>query len=292
MTKRRGLGKGLQALIPVKEEALHSKEGLLEIDIEAIRPAQHQARQVFDQEKLAGLADSIKKHGIIQPVLVRKLPDGRYELIAGERRWRACRSLGYKTIAAFVKDYPDLEAAAASLIENVQREDLNPLEEASAYRQLIECFALTQEEVAERVGKSRPLIANTLRLLGLPGKIKESIYTGKISAGHARALLAISDAQQQITAAEKIVARQLSVRQAEIMAREAAAEKKETAPQKQKPAQNLIKAGEQLGEFLKTKVKVKENRGGGGKLEIGFSSEEELARITALVIRGVKNSEE
>lgn len=288
MTKRRGLGKGLQALIPVTEKASNGKEGLLEIDVEAIRPAQHQARQVFDQEKLAGLADSIKKHGIIQPVLVRKLADGGYELIAGERRWRACRSLGLKTIAAFVKDFPDLEAAAASLIENVQREDLNPLEEAAAYRQLIEDFALTQEEVAERVGKSRPLIANTLRLLGLPGEIKELIYKGKISAGHARSLLAISDAQQQIVAAEKIVAQQLSVRQAEIMAREAAAEKKEPARNKQKPAQNLIKAEEQLKNILKTKVRVKEIRGGGGKLEIDFSNEEELTRIIALVIKGCK----
>ncbi|MDD2553930.1 MAG: ParB/RepB/Spo0J family partition protein [Desulfotomaculaceae bacterium] len=284
MTKRRGLGKGLQALIPVIEEAPHGKEGLLEIDIEAIRPAQHQARQIFDHEKLTGLADSIKKHGVIQPVLVRKLPEGGYELIAGERRWRACRSLGHKTIAAFVKDYPDLEAAAASLIENVQREDLNPLEEAAAYRQLIEDFAVTQEEVAGRVGKSRPLIANTLRLLGLPGEIKELIHTGKISAGHARALLAIGDAQQQIAAAEKIVARQLSVRQAEIMAREAAAEKKEPVPHKQKPAQVLIQAEKQLKKFLNTKVKVKETSGGGGKLEIGFSNEEELARIIALVI--------
>ncbi|MDD4334018.1 MAG: ParB/RepB/Spo0J family partition protein [Desulfotomaculaceae bacterium] len=288
MTKRWGLGKGLQALIPIAEEAPHGKEGLLEIDIEAIRPAQHQARQVFDQEKLAGLADSIRKHGIIQPVLVRKLTDGGYELIAGERRWRACRSLGHKTIAAFVKDLPDLEAAAASLIENVQREDLNPLEGAAAYRQLIEEFVLTQEEVAERVGKSRSLIANTLRLLGLPQEIKELICTGKISAGHARALLAISDAQQQIAEAEKIVAQQLSVRQAETMVREAAAENRETARPKQRPAQNLIKAEEQLRKFLNTKVKVKEMRRGGGKLEIGFSSEEELARIIALVIKGLK----
>jgi ParB family chromosome partitioning protein len=240
----------------VTEEVSGGKEGLLEIEIDAIRPAQHQARQVFDQEKLAGLADSIKEHGVIQPVLVRKLADGGYELIAGERRWRACKSLGLKTITAHVKEYPDLEAAAASLIENVQREDLNPLEEASAYRQLIEDFALTQEELSGRVGKSRPLIANTLRLLGLPGEIKELIYAGKISAGHARALLMISDIRQQISTAEKIADQQLSVRHAERMAREAAEGKKDPDRSKQAPAQKLIKAEERLKKFLKAKVEA------------------------------------
>lgn len=288
MSKRRGLGKGLQALIPVaKEVPRDSQEGLLEIDIDSIRPARRQARQLFDQEKLEGLADSIREHGVIQPVLVRKLADGGYELIAGERRWRACKSLGLKTIAAFVKDCPDLEAAAASLIENVQREDLNPLEEASAYRQLMEEFALTQEEVSARVGKSRPLVANMLRLLGLPPEIKELIFEGKISAGHARALLVINDVRRQIAVAEKISEQQLSVRQAEKMAREAAEEEPPRVVRKA-VAQDLLKAEERLKKFLKTRVKVKENRGGGGKLEIGFSSQDELKRILGLMIKGQK----
>ncbi|MFX4262965.1 ParB/RepB/Spo0J family partition protein [Pelotomaculum propionicicum] len=287
MSKRRGLGKGLQALIPVAEEVPRGQEGMLEIDIDAIKPAQRQARQLFDQDKLDGLADSIKEHGVIQPVLVRKLADGGYELIAGERRWRACKSLGLKTIAAFVKDCPDLEAAAASLIENIQREDLNPLEEASAYRQLMEEFALTQEEVSGRVGKSRPLVANTLRLLGLPAEIKELIYAGKISAGHARALLVINDARQQIAVAEKIAEQQLSVRQAEKIAREAL-EGKKASVSRQAPAQDLLKAEERLKKFLNTRVKVKESRGGGGKLEIGFSNQDDLKRILGLVIRGRK----
>lgn len=288
MSKRRGLGKGLQALIPVTEEVAQEKEGLLEIDIDAIRPARRQARQSFDQEKLTGLAESIKEHGVIQPVLVRKLADGGYELIAGERRWRACKSLGLKTITAFVKDCPDLEATAASLIENVQREDLNPLEEASAYRLLMEDFALTQEEVSLRVGKSRPLVANMLRLLGLPGEIKELISLGKISAGHARALLAISDARQQVAAAEKVAEQQLSVRQAERIAMEIIEKKKEPPRGKQLLEQDLLKVEERLKKFLKTKVKVKEIRGGGGKLEIGFSSEEDLKRILDLLIKGRK----
>ncbi|MEG3072348.1 MAG: ParB/RepB/Spo0J family partition protein [Candidatus Syntrophopropionicum ammoniitolerans] len=243
---------------------------------------------MFDQKKLSELADSIKKHGIIQPILVRKCPDTGYELIAGERRWRACRDLGHKTIMAFVKDYPDMEAAAASLIENVQREDLNPLEEASAYHRLIEDFELTQEDVARRIGKSRSLIANTLRLLGLPDEIKELINMGKISAGHARALLMINGIEQQVAAAEKVTKHQLSVRQAEKMAREIATKKREHKHQEQETAESLIRAEKKLREFLKTKVRVKEARGGGGKLEIGFSSEEELARIIALVIKGFK----
>ncbi len=288
MAKRRGLGKGLEALIPVVEGTPQIKEGILEIDIEKVQPAQHQARRLFDEEKLAGLAESIKKHGIIQPVIVRKLTNGKYELIAGERRWRACRSLGYKTITAFVRDYQDLGAAAASLIENIQREDLNPLEEAGAYRRLIEKFALTQEEVADRIGKSRSLIANTLRLLALPAEIKEMINNGRISAGHARALLAIGDEGQQIAAAEKIADRQLSVRQAEMMAREAVAVKSEPPPERKGQKQTLSELEKKLKEFLSAKVRVKEKRGGGGKLEINFRNDEELARIIALVTKSGK----
>lgn len=289
MSKRRGLGKGLQALIPVAGEAAQGKDGLLEIDIEAIQSAHRQARQLFDQDKLTGLAASIKEHGVIQPVLVRQLADGGYELIAGERRWRACKSLGYKTIPAFVKDYPDREAAAASLIENIQREDLNPLEEAAAYHRLMADFALTQEEVSGRVGKSRPFVANMLRLLVLPEEIRELITAGRLSAGHARALLAIADKEQQIAAAAKIAGQQLSVRQAETIARDAGEEKKETSRGgKQQQKKNILKAAELLKKFLKTSVNVKETSGGGGKLEIGFDNEEDLKRIMALVIKGCK----
>jgi ParB family chromosome partitioning protein len=276
-------------LIPVAGEAAQGKDGLLEIDIEAIQSAHRQARQLFDQDKLTGLAASIKEHGVIQPVLVRQLADGGYELIAGERRWRACKSLGYKTIPAFVKDYPDREAAAASLIENIQREDLNPLEEAAAYHRLMADFALTQEEVSGRVGKSRPFVANMLRLLVLPEEIRELITAGRLSAGHARALLAIADKEQQIAAAAKIAGQQLSVRQAETIARDAGEEKKETSRGgKQQQKKNILKAAELLKKFLKTSVNVKETSGGGGKLEIGFDNEEDLKRIMALVIKGCK----
>lgn len=285
MSKRRGLGRGLEALIPVVGEGAQGKDKLKEIDMETIRPAPRQARQLFDQEKLAELAASIKEHGIIQPVVVRPLADGFYELIAGERRWRACKNLGYKTIPAVIKEYRDLEATAASLIENVQREDLNPLEEAAAYRQLMEEFGLTQEDVSSRVGKSRPFVANMVRLLGLPGEIKDLIASGRISAGHARALLAINDSKKQLATAFKIARQHLSVRQAEKIARRMV-EEEEGRKEKNKVLQGqyLLKAEERLKKFLGVKVKVKEISGGRGKLEIDFSNERDLKRILDLLL--------
>jgi ParB family chromosome partitioning protein len=216
--QRRGLGKGLQALIQATEESGGS-DRLKEIDIDEITIAPHQPRQMFDPDKLAELASSIKEHGVIQPVVVRPLQSGGYELIAGERRWRACKTLGYRKIPAVVKECRDLEASAVSLIENVQREDLNPLEEALAYHQLMDNYGLTQEEVSGRVGKSRSFVANMVRLLGLPNEIKDLLASGQLNAGHARALLAIQDGKKQVAAAGKIVRKNLNVRQAESMAR-------------------------------------------------------------------------
>jgi len=219
LNKRRGLGKGLGALIPVNEDLPAEKEMMRDLNVDEIKPAPRNARKIFDQDKMTELASSIKEHGVIQPVVVRPLEEGGYELIAGERRWLACKILGYKKIPALVKEYKDLEATAVSLIENVQREDLNPLEEAQAYHQLIEEFGLTQEEVSAWVGKSRPFVANMVRLLGLPGEIKEMLACGRLNAGHARALLTIQDGKKQLAAAGKIARKQLSVRQAEEIAR-------------------------------------------------------------------------
>lgn len=288
MSKRRGLGKGLQALIPVAEEGSAGKEQLKEIDIDEIRPAPRQARKLFDQEKLAELAASIKEHGVIQPVVVRPLAEGGYELIAGERRWRACKTLGYTMVPAVIKEYQDLEATAVSLIENVQREDLNPLEEALAYHQLMEDFGLTQEEVSGRVGKSRPFVANMVRLLGLPGEIKEMLAQGQLNAGHARALLAIQDGKQQMAAAAKIARQQLSVRQAEKMAKSMAEKKEKNRETKISREQYITMTEESLKNFLGTRVKIKEVRGGGGKLEIDFSNEADLKRILDIVVGGRK----
>lgn len=288
MNKRRGLGKGLQALFPVGGEVAAGKEQLKEIDIDEIQPAPRQARKLFDQEKLAELAASIKEHGVIQPVVVRPLAEGGYELIAGERRWRACKTLGYKTIPTVIKEYRDLEATAVSLIENVQREDLNTLEEALAYHQLMEDFGLTQEEVSGRVGKSRPFVANMVRLLGLPDEIKDMLASGQLNAGHARALLAIQDGKKQLAAAGKIARQQLNVRQAEKMAKTLAEKKDNGKENKITRKQYISKTEDNLKIFLGTKVKIKEVQGGGGKLEIDFSNEADLKRILDIVMGGQK----
>ena len=206
-------------------------------------------------------------------------------MIAGERRWLACKILGYKKIPALVKEYKDLEATAVSLIENVQRENLNPLEEAQAYHQLIEEFGLTQEEVSEWVGKSRPFVANMVRLLDLPGEIKEMLACGRLNAGHARALLTIQDGQKQLAAAGKIARQQLSVRQAEEIAR-VLAEKKVKKNRKENPHNKFIlETEESLIKYFGAKVKIKETGGGGGKLEIRFTNEADLKRIIDLLGR-------
>jgi len=289
LNKRRGLGKGLQALIPGAGEGFPGKDRLREIDIEEIQPAPRQARQLFDQEKLDELAASIKEHGVIQPVLVRPLEVGGYELIAGERRWRACKSLGYKSIPAVIKEYRDLEATAVSLIENVQRENLNPLEEAMAYQQLMADFGLTQEEVSGRVGKSRPFVANMVRILGLPGEIKNMLASGTINTGHARALLAIRDNKKQLAAAGRIARQQLSVRQAEKIAKGLAEAELKSKENKLSRSQYIAQFEESLKNLFGTKVKIKEIQGGGGKLEIDFSNEEDLKRILEIVQGGRKS---
>lgn len=288
MNKRRGLGKGLQALIPGAGEGFPGKDRLREIDIEEIQPAPRQARQLFDQEKLDELAASIKEHGVIQPVLVRPLEAGGYELIAGERRWRACKSLGYNSIPAVIKEYRDLEATAVSLIENVQRENLNPLEEAMAYQQLMVDFGLTQEEVSGRVGKSRPFVANMVRILGLPGEIKNMLASGTINTGHARALLAIRDDKKQLAAAGRIARQQLSVRQAEKIAKGLSEAELKSKENKLSRSQYIALFEESFKSLFGAKVKIKEIQGGGGKLEIDFSNEEDLKRILDIVQGGRK----
>jgi len=290
LSKRRGLGKGLGALIPDIESSISGKkdfkETYKEINIEDIKPAPSQARQLFNQERLAELADSIKEHGVIQPVVVRPLKEGGYELIAGERRWRACQILGHKVIPAVIKEYKDLDATAVSLIENVQREDLNPLEEAAAYQQLIKNFGLTQEEVSGRVGKSRPFVANMVRLLDLPVEIKEMLADGRLNTGHARALLAVRDKKKQLAAAQKISRQQLNVRQAERMAKSLAEEKKKENRDKILNKQYVQEIEVTLRNYLGAMVKIKEIDGGGGKLEINYRSEEDLKRILEVLMGG------
>jgi ParB family chromosome partitioning protein len=281
--QRRGLGKGLQALIQATEESGGS-DRLKEIDIDEITIAPHQPRQMFDPDKLAELASSIKEHGVIQPVVVRPLQSGGYELIAGERRWRACKTLGYRKIPAVVKECRDLEASAVSLIENVQREDLNPLEEALAYHQLMDNYGLTQEEVSGRVGKSRSFVANMVRLLGLPNEIKDLLASGQLNAGHARALLAIQDGKKQVAAAGKIVRKNLNVRQAESMARALSQKKDKQKKRETFREQDRTQVEAELKNRLGTRVKFKEKAAGKGILEIHFKGEQELQRILELLL--------
>lgn len=284
MSKRRGLGKGLLALIPDVDVEGQGKDRLKELEINEIRPSVRQARQIFDKEKLDELADSIKEHGMIQPVIVRSISGGGYELIAGERRWRACKALGYNKIPAVIKECPDLEATASALIENIQREDLNPLEEALAYKQLMEEFDLTQEDVSGKVGKSRSFIANAVRLLDLPAEVQVMLASGKISAGHARALLAIKDDNKQIDAAANIVAKQLNVRQAEEIAREMIGGKEKEKKVKVLENQYLARTEERLKIYFSAGVRVKEKQRGAGRLEIDFSDGEDLKRIVELLL--------
>jgi len=289
LNKHRGLGKGLQALFP-EQINQGAKEQLKEIPVDKIKISPRQPRQIFDQEKMAELAESIKELGVIQPVVVRPSQDGGYELIAGERRWRACKMLGHKTIPAVVKEYHDLDATAVALIENIQRENLNPLEEALAYQQLMEKFNLTQEEVSERVGKSRPFVANMVRLLGLAGEVKEMLAKGQLSAGHARALLAVEDEKEQVDLAEKIVKQQLSVRQAENLTKAHKEKKVRDTKKKRLKERGLTESEKALQDYLQAPVKIKVDQNGGGKLEITYANAEELSRIIELVISGINKN--
>src|SRR4051794_24500102 len=212
--RRSGLGRGLGALIPVPTVTL-STSGPLEIAIELIEPNPYQPRTAIDQGKLHTLADSIRQHGIIQPLVVREFEPGRFFLIAGERRWRAAQVAGLTTVPVVLKDASPRAQLELALVENVVRADLSPLEEAAAYRQLIEEFGLTQAAVAERVGRSRVSVTNTLRLLALPDRVQRALASGEITEGHARALLGLPTAADQIGALELIVERGLSVRQTE-----------------------------------------------------------------------------
>ncbi|MCL6635742.1 MAG: ParB/RepB/Spo0J family partition protein [Peptococcaceae bacterium] len=290
MTKKRGLGKGLEVLFPSAGQVLDSSSSetaLLEIDINLIKPNPGQPRQHIADDKLQELAESIREHGVVQPVVVRRLEDGSYELIAGERRWRACRLLQMDKIPAIVRHYDDLEAAAVALIENIQRENLNPLEEAAAYRRLIDEYGLTQEDLSQRVGKSRPFITNMLRLLHLPDEVKDMLQQGQLTAGHARAVLAAPDAGWQLKIARRVVARGLSVRQTEELVK--ALQDRPARPAKAGPAEDeaaiqVREIEESVQSFLKAPVKIRKEKDGGGKIIISFKDSDEMARLINQII--------
>lgn len=288
MGRRSGLGRGLGAILPEASSAASEPVGALqELPIERIRPNRYQPRAVFDDDAISSLASSIEQLGVLQPVLVRPTEDG-YELIAGERRWRAAQQAGLATIPAVVRTIEDDTSLEQALVENLHRQDLNPLEEAAGYQQLIDDFSLTQEQVAARVGKSRSAVANTMRLLLLPESLQAMLIDGRLSAGHARALLACEEAEQ-LALAERVVAEELSVRQTEEAVRRLVAARfadpgEGPAPGTTRPAA-LLELEDLLSDLLDTKVQV--NLGSKrGKIVIDFATVEDLERIYGVITAG------
>lgn len=272
MTKKFGLGKGLGALIP---EENSNDDSILKIDINLIKPNNSQPRKNFDEDKIIQLSESIKEHGIIQPLVLKK--EGNYFLIvAGERRWRAAKAIGLKEVPSVILDLDDKQVLEVSLIENIQREDLNPIEEAIAYKKLLEEFDFTQELLSKRIGKSRAAIANCIRLLNLDSRVQEYLIEGVITEGHGRALLPLEDRDLQYKFAQMIIDEQLNVREVEAMIKNLGKEKKTKKQNENNPYYNDIKA--KLESFFDTKVIFKTN-GNKGKIMIEYYSEEELHRI-------------
>ncbi len=291
MVRRSGLGKGLGALIPTDPDPEESV--FREIDISHIVPNPYQPREHFNEETLASLAASIAEVGVVQPVIVRKAIEG-YEIVAGERRWRAAQRAGLRNVPALVRDTDDKGALEAAVVENVHRQDLNALEEAAAYRQLMDDFGLTQEDVAARVGRSRSAVANTVRLLNLVPAVQRFVVEGHLSAGHGRALLTLEDETTQQALAEEIVREGLTVREAERRAAELhAASGEDSAADSSdagEPTADEVKAGileleDLLSTRLDTRVLVKLGRGRGrGKIMIQFSGLADLERIYHLIM--------
>jgi ParB family chromosome partitioning protein len=279
--KRPALGRGLSALIPDTPPPASppAADRSLEIDTDLLRPNKFQPRPHMDDGRIEELSRSIRANGIIQPIVVRKVEKG-YEIIAGERRWRAAQRAGLLKVPVVVRDVPEERLLAIALIENIQREDLNPIEEAVAYRRLSDEFHLTQEQIAEAVGKDRSSIANYVRLLRLPLEIRANVASNALSMGHARALLALSDENAQLLVARDILARSLSVRETEALV------KKAVAPAIDKPEKTVDVhtrvAEEKLRLALGTRARIV-HRGKGGKIEIDFGSDDELQRLYELL---------
>jgi ParB family chromosome partitioning protein len=278
--QRKALGRGLGALIPLGEEG--PKSEVLEIPLTEIRPNPYQPRRAFSEERMEELAASIRVRGVLSPVILRRWMDG-YELVAGERRWRAAKEAGLKSIPALIKDISSDEILEIALIENLQREDLNPLEEAEAYRRLIQDHGLTQEAIARRVGKDRASISNALRLLQLPRQLKEDLIGGSLSMGHARALLSLEGESRQVQARNAVISRGLSVRETErwVKGLKEGRQEKGKAPTLS-PQWKAIE--NDLQKVLATRVKVIKGRNK-GRVDIEFYSEKDLDRIWRLICR-------
>ena len=297
--KQRGLGKGLDALIPSAQAPRKTREGAAEVSgekgaemlvkITKVEPNREQPRKNFDEDALQELADSIRQFGLLQPILVQDR-NSHYEIIAGERRWRAAKIAGLKEVPVIIKDFTEQEIVEISLIENIQREDLNPIEEALAYKRLLTEFKLTQDEVAERVSKSRTTVTNSMRLLKLDDRVQQMIIDDMITTGHARALISIEDKNTQYELAQKIFDEKLNVREVEKLVKSIQSPKPKKEPKKVSASLELVyrEIEEKLKQSLGTKVSISPKENGAGKMEIEFFSHEELERITEFFMKKSK----
>lgn len=279
MTKQKALGKGLGAIfksenVKIKDDNLE----ILEIELEKIQRNPYQPRKIFNEEKIKELAQSIKKNGLLQPIILKKTISG-YHIIAGERRFKAFEMLNKKTIPAIIKEYTDEEMMVLATIENLQREDLTALEEATSYKKLMETLNITQEELAKKIGKSRPYVANTIRLLKLPYEIKEYLMAGKISPGHAKALLSLKNEMHILTVTKKAIRENMSVRALEDYINKILNPVEKKIPKKDIYIESQEK---KLKNLLGTTVKIKQNRNKKGKIEIEFKNNDEFERIVKL----------
>lgn len=291
--KRGGLGKGLDTLIPTgktsaaksaetKEVKIVEKPVEIFLKINEVEPNREQPRKVFDEDALLELAESIKQYGVIQPILVQK-KDGYYEIIAGERRWRAAKLAGLKKVPVIIKEFTEQEIVEVSLIENIQRESLNPIEEAAAYKRLMEEFHLKQDEIAERVSKSRTAVTNAMRLLKLDERVQQMVIDEMISTGHARALLGLESAEMQFSAAQKIFDEKLSVRETEKLIKEMLKPQKEKVVVKDSGMEAIYRnLEEKMKSIVGTKVSINSKGKQKGKIEIEYYSADELERIIEL----------
>ena len=283
-TKRTNrLGRGLSALIPDISTEIDKKD-IITIDLKSIYPNQDQPRRVFDEEKIKILSESIKNYGVLQPIVLKPDDKGKYMIIAGERRYRASKLARKSDIPAVIKDIPMKDIMEIALIENLQREELNPIEEALAYRSLIKNYEVTQEEISEAVGKSRPHITNTLRLLNLPQKIMDMIDQGQITAGHGKALLRVNDENLQLELANKVIAEELSVRATEALSKKICEDNIKEVPKKSNEKHVfIVDVEEKLRNIFGTKVNISKGKKK-GKIEIEYYNEDDLNNIVSMLL--------
>lgn len=284
MKKTKGLGKGLDSLFEDNTIELEEPQKAdTTLRLSQIEPDKNQPRKSFEEDALEQLAASIKAHGLIQPIIVTPIEEDRYRIIAGERRWRACRIAGLEEIPVLIREYTPQEISEISLIENLQREDLNPIEEALGYRNLMDVYGMTQEKIADTVSKSRSAVANTLRLLALPEQILDFIKTAELSAGHARALLAVEDADTQLALANRIITEGLSVRQAEELVKKTKKEPKASVAADPAVVQALRELETRASSCVGNKVTIRHKPGNKGRVEIQYHSVDELEKIIEIL---------